>query len=165
MKFITFTQTKVVEDPTSLCYMPPHYCIEIAKLFDLSCVDVKIVPFEETEQYIETVRKDNGYEGVVMYFMDEKMNIIGILKKKTVWYIILRAIREKFRSYLSPKSNITEKELEKKITTRLKEIQNWIGFDDDYLKEWITIAIRFANWFVRGILIEFKKTSYYKFST
>ena len=133
--------------------MPPHYCIEIAKLFSLSCVDVKIVPFEETEQYIETIRSDHGYEGVVIYFMDEKMNIIGILKKKTVWYIILRAIREKLRSFLSLKNNLTVKDLEKRIVTRLKDIQTWIGFDDNYFNEWKTIAVEFANWFSRGTLI------------
>ena len=62
LKFITFTQTKVVEEPSSLCYMPPHYCIEIAKLFSLSCVDVKIVPFEETEQYTHFLSIEDEYE-------------------------------------------------------------------------------------------------------
>ena len=97
------------------------------------------------------MRKDQGYEGVVIYFMDENMNIIGILKKKTVWYIILRAIREKFRSYLSPKHDVTASELEKRIIKRLNEIKIWIGFDDEYLNKWKTLAINFAKWFTNVI--------------
>ena len=50
------------------------------------------------------VRKGYGYEGEVIYFIDEYGNVIGILKKKTVWYIILRAIREKLRNHMSPRS-------------------------------------------------------------
>ena len=85
-----------------------------------------------------------------MYFMDENKNIIGILKKKTVWYIILRAIREKFRGYLSPKRNLSLKDLEKSIVDRLKSIKTWIGFDENYLNEWKAISIKFANWFANG---------------
>ncbi len=75
------------------------------------------------------------------------MNIIGILKKKTTWYIILRAIREKIRSFLSPNRNVSLADLQKNIAKRLNEIQNWIGFDDDYLNAWKELANHFAKWF------------------
>ena len=41
------------------------------------------------------VRDGRDYEGEVLYFMDKDNNTVGLLKKKTTWYIMLRAIREK----------------------------------------------------------------------
>lgn len=93
------------------------------------------------------IRKDHGYEGDVLYFVDAELNVIGILKKKTTWYIIIRAIREKIRSYLNPKRNVTADLLEKNIAKRIKQIQTWIGFDDAYTANWINLATQFAKWF------------------
>ena len=44
---------------------------------------------------MEAIRAGTGYEGMVLYFMDTEGSTVGLLKKKTTWYIILRAIREK----------------------------------------------------------------------
>ena len=43
---------------------------------------------------------DKGYgsEGEVMYFVNNKGHVIGLLKKKTAWYVLARAIREKARN-------------------------------------------------------------------
>ncbi len=35
--------------------------------------------------FFQKTRKDYGYEGVVIYFLDINLNVIGILKKKTTW--------------------------------------------------------------------------------
>ena len=40
------------------------------------------------------IRRGHGYEGEVLYFLDDKDNVIGLLKKKTAWYILLRSLRE-----------------------------------------------------------------------
>ena len=47
------------------------------------------------------VRKEYGFEGEVMYFVDKKDHVIGLLKKKTAWYILARAIREKASAAVS----------------------------------------------------------------
>ena len=39
------------------------------------------------------VRRDKGYEGEVFYFLDCKDNVIGLLKKKTAWYVVLRLVQ------------------------------------------------------------------------
>jgi hypothetical protein len=54
---------------------------------------------------IEKIRKGFNYEGDVLYFIDSAHNVIGLLKKKTVWYIIVRALREKIRAYFSKNSD------------------------------------------------------------
>ena len=49
----------------------------------------------DVEERMAKVREGRDYEGEVLYFMDSNNNTVGLLKKKTTWYIILRAIREK----------------------------------------------------------------------
>ena len=44
---------------------------------------------------MDKIRRDYGYEGEVLYFLDDINDVIGLLKKKTAWYVICRAIREK----------------------------------------------------------------------
>ena len=44
---------------------------------------------------MEQIRRDYGYEGEVLYFLDDQNNVIGLIKKKTAWYILCRALREK----------------------------------------------------------------------
>lgn len=56
-------------------------------------------------------RKGYATEGAVLYFIDSEYNIIGMLKKKTTWYIVLRAVREKIKSYLSPKATMSLEDL------------------------------------------------------
>jgi hypothetical protein len=44
-----------------------------------------LTDFEYISNLYPKVRKDTGHEGVVLYFMDSSDNVIGLLKKKTVW--------------------------------------------------------------------------------
>ncbi|KAJ3208952.1 hypothetical protein HDU67_006465 [Dinochytrium kinnereticum] len=50
---------------------------------------------------IDGIRGDHGNEGRVLYFLDKDGEVIGMLKKKTVWYIAIRAIREKLKAFYS----------------------------------------------------------------
>ena len=79
--------------------------------------------------------------------MDADLNIIGMLKKKTTWYIILRALREKIRVFLSPKSNWKVTDLKDKISDRLDDIRNWIGFNSKDLDKWKSLCHKFCEWF------------------
>jgi hypothetical protein len=62
------------------------------------------------------IRKDHGYEGVVLYFLDSEYNVIGLLKKKTTWYIIIRAVREKLRRHLNPKNTENLEDLKTRVS-------------------------------------------------
>ena len=57
LMFITFTESKLYEKPTSLCCMPPELSIEIAKLFDFSCVKWSKVLYSDVENHLVKVRK------------------------------------------------------------------------------------------------------------
>ena len=74
---------------------------------------------------MDQVRQGHGYEGEVMYFVDMNDNVIGLVKKKTAWYIVLRAIREKAAAaFMEWKKGHYQQSLwSSKIKRRLKEIQ------------------------------------------
>ena len=61
----------------------------------LKTISYETVPAEQAEARMEKVRRDYGYEGEVLYFVDGRDNVIGLLKKKTAWYVVSRALREK----------------------------------------------------------------------
>ena len=54
-----------------------------------------MIEADAVEERMVRVREGRDYEGEVLYFMDSDHNTVGLLKKKTTWYIMLRAIREK----------------------------------------------------------------------
>ena len=54
----------------------------------------------EMNNYISQMRKKVNSEGDVILELDENGNVLSLIKKKTIWYIILRATREKLRKSL-----------------------------------------------------------------
>lgn len=48
--------------------------------------------------------------------MDADRNVIGLLKKKTAWYIICRAIREKVRNALTAKKEWDLLDVKKRVS-------------------------------------------------
>ena len=55
----------------------------------IDTVTYKVIPASKAEERMTQVRKEYGYEGEVMYFVDNKDHVIGLLKKKTAWYVCL----------------------------------------------------------------------------
>ena len=123
------------------------------------------------------VREGRDYEGEVLYFMDRDNNTVGLLKKKTTWYIMLRAIREKVShvwstyrsSYLinlenfcdikfcfrkNPggwSSSLNSSHLAK-MNKRLDDIQRWLSLSDEDTMVWKMRGKDFQNWLVTKLV-------------
>ncbi|XP_041375702.1 uncharacterized protein LOC121388446 [Gigantopelta aegis] len=151
LKFITWTLSDLEPSKENqLCTVPPHIGIEIARALGLTTVDYEMLPLSHVENRMKRIREGYSYEGEVLYFLDSSGSVMGLLKKKTIWYILCRAIREKVRgacasaekspnNYSVSKSiNMTEK--------RITEIQEWLGLDEDSVRAWKDIAMRFLKW-------------------
>ncbi len=67
----------------------------------LPTVRYESVSLDSLDDRLRTIRQDYGYEGEVLYFLDADNTVMGLLKKKTIWYILCRAIREKLRATCS----------------------------------------------------------------
>ena len=90
-----------------------------------------------------------GYEGEVLYYLDSKGQVIGLLKRKTAWYVILRAIREKASSALAAfkkDPSMPASTQAQKAQKRLQEIKEWLGFSSEYLEQWIKLSDGFMTW-------------------
>ena len=98
LKFLTLThQYREGEagSDLSLSAFSPDVCIMFARYFGLDTANFEMIEVSDVEKRMARVREGRDYEGEVLYFMDSNNNTLGLLKKKTTWYIILRAIREK----------------------------------------------------------------------
>ncbi|XP_077983154.1 uncharacterized protein LOC144437995 [Glandiceps talaboti] len=155
VKFITWT-TSVLEpqDQSQLSSLSPHVSIQIARALGLSTVQYDIIPIIQLDERMKTVREGYQYEGEVFYFLDASKSVIGLLKKKTIWYIIVRAIREKVRRacYSYAKStNFIKSQYSAKICSRINEIQKWLGLDDESTEAWKKLATGFLDWSIKGM--------------
>ena len=75
--------------------------------------------------------------------------MIGLLKKKAIWYVILRAIREKARPMISnweKKRQMDLSETLQRTSKRLNAIQKWLAFDDTILDRWKQLAGEYLTW-------------------
>ena len=64
--------------------------LDFASHLGMKSVSYEVIDTAKAEERMEKVRRDAGYEGEVFYFLDVKDNVIGLLKKKTAWYVVLR---------------------------------------------------------------------------
>lgn len=79
--------------------------------------------------------------------------MIGLLKKKTIWYVILRAIREKTRPMISgweKNRKMDVSETIEKTSRRLTAIQKWLGYSDAILDQWKMLSGQFIGWLADG---------------
>ncbi|CAF0805884.1 unnamed protein product [Adineta ricciae] len=157
LKFITFSQVPQDFDAavTNLCALPPDYAIEIARCLHLSTTEYDIIENQShlLNEYLTSIKYRQECEGSVLYFLNKDDQVIGLLKKKTIWYVILRAIREKVRPMLQhweKERKMDVAETSRRVTGRLKAIQKWLGFSDEILTQWTLLAGQFINWVAEG---------------
>ena len=131
---------------TSYCGCSPELGFQLAEMFGLKTVSHSVVTGNITDklpEVMQEIREGYGYEGKVMYFIDDEGNVIGLLKKKTAWYVLLRALREQLCYGLQ---RLSFADVKTKIEKRFLEIQAWLRFDDQFLKGWLSLAFAFAQW-------------------
>jgi len=155
LQFITWTSTDLEPKHDQMCTVPPHIGIEIARALGLTTVDYEVIPASKVNDRMIQIRKGYQYEGEVLYFLDEKNVVFGLLKKKTVWYILCRAIREKTRNaskdLIKNRSTFSETRVIKQIEKRMDAIQSWLGLSDEVLTQWKNLGIGFVRWVLKRV--------------
>ncbi|XP_052232547.1 uncharacterized protein LOC127845565 isoform X2 [Dreissena polymorpha] len=157
LKFITWTKCELEasEKLQHLNVVPPHVGIEIARCLGLDPVDYEIMEMKDLEPHIKQIRQGFNTEGAVLYFHDNKGQVIGLLKKKSTWYIICRAIREKVKNAVSsmqrnPNTFSISRSLNQ-AEKRIKEIQQWLGLDDPTTREWMRLGSACVKWVIHEV--------------
>lgn len=135
------------EKDNSLLAFPPQICSRYFKFFGISTPTCYSIPFKNVKEKIEEIRKIKNSEGYVLYYLINDRTV-GIVKVKTIWYVVLRAVREKDifftsreRKVVKPVSEIIE------ISHKLiDEVQKWLEFNDDYSNKWKKLIKVFISW-------------------
>jgi hypothetical protein len=142
LKFIAWTSTV---DRTSLLPIRPDHGLEVAKEYGFDTIEYRVIGYSEFESHVKEIERSTDMEGEVMYFVDDENHTIGLLKKKSIWYVIIRAIREKLRQ--SIKKELDVEKLSKKFHEKLVDTQKWLKFDN--FDEWYDIGHEFFKWIKR----------------
>ncbi|CAL4066533.1 unnamed protein product, partial [Meganyctiphanes norvegica] len=82
-----------LDSDKSLLAVPPHHAIDLLKTLGLKTVNYEIKSVSEGLQIRDRIRRELNKEGEVLYYVMSDESTIGIVKTKTLWYIILRALR------------------------------------------------------------------------
>jgi len=151
LKFIAWTSCRLESgdsnSATQFCGLPPDSGIELARLFQLDATDYHAISVVSLDEHMADIRSRYGVEGEVLFFLDGDRRTIGILKKKTVWYVVVRAIRQKVQaaclSYSKNAKAFFHGTHVQKINQRLKEIQQWLQLSDKCLLAWKRLADKF----------------------
>merc|ERR1712004_586199 len=104
------------------------------------------------ESRMEKVRAGYGYEGEVLYFLDKEDKTVGLVKKKTAWYVLCRAIREKVNAAKSQyrKEGGMSKQKEnlhlEKLERRINEIRSWLDLSEATTRHWCLLGKTFFKW-------------------
>jgi len=100
------------------------------------------------------------------------ITLLECLKKKSVWYVIIRAFREKMKAYLfeykkiiknnEAVNNINDEkylqlvenvrsQMQKRLKTRLSEIQKWLSIDDVTVNSWEILGLAMNEWLAQNL--------------
>lgn len=154
LRFLTFT---LQYGATSLTGLPPHTSLILASRLGLATATHHIVSCSQAEARMEEVRAGYGYEGEVLYFLDKEDRTVGLVKKKTAWYVLCRAIREKVNTAKSQyrKEGGMSKQKEnlhlEKLERRVNQIQIWLDLSESLTKHWCLLGINFFKWMLNQL--------------
>ena len=159
LRFIAWTSCRLEStDSSSLtqfCCLPPDSGIELAKIFELNTIGYSVISVESLDEHMTDIRSRHGVEGEVLFFLDDNRKTIGMLKKKTVWYIVVRAIRQKVHAACMSYSKNTEAFVHgthvHKIDQRLKEVQQWLQLNDKSVSAWKNLAEKFLTFCIEQL--------------
>jgi len=168
LKFLTLTTQYTLQGNTGLCALPPHACIDFARSVGLDTANYEVVAAKDAETRMVEIRAGYGYEGEVMYFLDKDDTTVGLLKKKTAWYVLCRAIREKVSNAFSAfKKNpggwtrqLSNSHLVR-IDNRIDQIRKWLELSESEANRWKKLGKDFQNWLISNIQSDMKNMDKY----
>lgn len=151
---------------TELCLNPILY-MEWLKKNSCCCVVpytiVEIDVFYEQVHSFYYVENKDRIEGYVILYLNDEWDVIGMEKMKTLWYISLRAIREKgkwlIKKLMKEKNNTKNKQddvIQTKIalSKRFIAIQNFVGVKSTCMERYKSLGDAFLDYLHTAALVE-----------
>lgn len=137
---------------------------EFFSTHSLTCVPYSIHCSDELVKIVEDTRNRTDTEGVVIYLYDDKQ-CIGLIKIKTDYYVVARAIRECFKHFIHPAlaGNLTDgpisgkskpkkpmstlnafSDVEDRIQKRMRKMTHLSNYEERF-PEWINTGMTFVS--------------------
>ncbi|XP_047471215.1 uncharacterized protein LOC125026669 [Penaeus chinensis] len=154
LNVITFTSTLGNENESSLTALPPHYTLEVLSILGFQTPSFSTVLPRDMGSHQHKVKRLLNSEGEVLYFINEKGETIGMAKVKSMWYVMMRALREKaIFCFLGAKrrQNWSLESMIRLTRKRFEEIQEWLNFSEEYLNKWKNLGALFLKWLEKEI--------------
>lgn len=130
--------------------MNPILGYELATAVGIQCVRYELLeyPMVSPSGYVLNTYAE---EGRVFLFTNEKGHVIGMQKCKSAWYVSLRAIREKGKSFLRTvkKSKNVAESLEhtiKKVQSRFKAIQAFLDLPTILVSKYTKLGTEYMTY-------------------
>ena len=87
------------------------------------------------------------------------LQVIGMVKKKSVWYILVRAFREKMKGLRTRVVRAVESnhldglekataDVKRSVRKMLRQKQEWLGFSERVKAAWEELGMRLCDWLV-----------------
>eukprot|EP00644_Phytophthora_capsici_P001971 jgi/Phyca11/128290/e_gw1.74.41.1 len=150
-----------IVDGTEIC-VNPVLLYEFMQALGVRTVTYDIVDFnpDEFDAALERSKSAYQHEGGVHLFLDEEAAVIGMQKHKSVWYVCLRAIREKAKTFCRtlyskkpPKGRakpLTPNEALKigkqSVHKRFQAIPGFLGISDEVSNAYETLGEQFLEY-------------------
>ena len=144
LRFVAFAGPPDVE--TSYCAVAPETGFHWCGWLGLPSVDHATLAPDEVPARMDAVRRGYGYEGEVLYFVDGGDRVIGLLKKKTAWYVLSRAVREQVANAVHLRTKFGKDPDPDRLPRRLAAIRDWLGFSPACLDRWTALGVAFMTW-------------------
>ncbi|XP_064082420.1 uncharacterized protein LOC135198610 isoform X2 [Macrobrachium nipponense] len=139
LNFITFTPTASKDEETTLTAFPPHQTLKLGKALGFACASYTEIEPKNIMNQRHQIRAYHNKEGEVLYYLNKDGATFGITKAKSVWYICIRALREKAVFSFTSRKAKSDRRLSDHISNvhkRYGEIQEWLNLSPQCLESW-----------------------------
>ena len=153
LKFITWVPSDI-GGVNCICSLPPDISIDLATYLSLPTARYSVIQLVDLPKELVSVRASKQCEGTVLYFMNNKREVIGLMKFKSIWYIILRAVREIIKFHMSQisKGRLKCHEAKSKgaesIEKRFHRINKSLNLKSESYLAWREICTEFLKWVI-----------------
>lgn len=126
--------------------MHPIFTKAVGDYFNFSHVlpNTTTYPKSEVDAKCQEIVYGWNYEGAVLVLLNEKKEVVDLVKVKTWWYVLLRAIREKVRRV----KETTDQETIQKLKKRLKELKTSMTISEEYIEIFTNLGSKFVEWII-----------------
>ncbi|TMW58923.1 hypothetical protein Poli38472_007068 [Pythium oligandrum] len=151
---LSFPSFDAIVPGADICVNPVLAYALMAKL-GFQTVTYKVLPYtpDVMEATLHSIRASHQHEGAVNLFLDSEACVIGMEKYKTVWYVCLRAIRERAKSFLShalPKKGEVDSHALSKCHVALQKrflaIQVYLSLSDTVRDAYLALGEQFVTY-------------------